>query len=256
MPCDAFQRMATTDSGYDWERRAFSGDGLCAICWSCYSSLAICCSRSCSGIHTLQCPFRCLWCSCSLSGMVKFPLFSVHWWQTMHTFVTSFIEQALPPYDEVLAHLTCCCWSHEAWSCSCLRNPPLSWDLPMCSRQCLYLMNTRTMFSTWHLVLVFQGKLILNVFGCYGKTIQNAWCWLLKSIDLNIGRAKVSLHTDIALRYPDQPHSTGRSKKGKDLHLVLLHLRTALMSSIHSRWFFSPKIVRLHYHCLLAIQIL
>jgi hypothetical protein len=66
--------METTDPGHDWERRALSGDCLCAICWSCYSSLAICCSRSRSGIHTLQCPFRCLCCSCSLSGIVKFPL--------------------------------------------------------------------------------------------------------------------------------------------------------------------------------------
>ncbi|PWZ20855.1 putative membrane protein [Zea mays] len=38
-----------------------------------------------------------------------------------------------------------------------------------------------------------------------------------------------------SVHYPDHPHSTGRSKKGKDLRLVLLHLRTALMISIHSR---------------------
>ncbi|KAL5675487.1 hypothetical protein ACJX0J_011618, partial [Zea mays] len=38
-----------------------------------------------------------------------------------------------------------------------------------------------------------------------------------------------------SVHYPDQPHSIGRSKKGKDLRLVLLHLRTTLMISIHSR---------------------
>ena len=177
MPRDAFQRMETTDPGHDWERRALSGDCLCAICWSCYSSLAICCSRSRSDIPTLQCPFRCLCCSCSLSGIVKFPLsfrctdvkqciLSSHHLFSKQFHVTMSIT--------VLAHLTCSCWSHGAWSCSCPRNPPLSWELPMCSRRCLYLMNTQMMFLTWLLVLVFQGKFILDSFVCYDKQFEKS----------------------------------------------------------------------------------
>jgi hypothetical protein len=44
----------------------------------------------------------------------------------------------------------------------------------MCSRQCLYLMNTQMMFLTWRLVLVFQGKFILDAFGWYGKQFEKS----------------------------------------------------------------------------------
>lgn len=90
VPCDAFQRMETADTGYDWERRTFLGDSLCAICWSCYSSLAICCSWICSGVHPLQYSFRCLWCSCGLSGTIEFPFLQYLWWQTV-LFLVSFV---------------------------------------------------------------------------------------------------------------------------------------------------------------------
>ena len=69
-PIHAHQRMESVVSRSHRQRGTISRDRLCAICWSCYTPLAISSYRSSCSLHHGKFSSRCICSCCCLSGLI------------------------------------------------------------------------------------------------------------------------------------------------------------------------------------------